>query len=79
VLFAHESSILYIGLLEETGHLVSLASDGEVLFWDYTSEKIVKVWHRLCRKSNKKRKKLNVYAMSINQRCSMSEQRVLKY
>jgi hypothetical protein len=29
-------------MLEETGHLISLASDGEVLFWDYTSEKIVK-------------------------------------
>jgi hypothetical protein len=30
-------------MLEETGHLVSQASDGEILFWNYASEKIVKV------------------------------------
>jgi hypothetical protein len=42
-LYSHESSINYLGIIEETGHLVSHSNDGEILFWDYPSEKIVKV------------------------------------
>lgn len=42
-MYSHESSINYLGIIEETGHLVSHSNDGEILFWDYPSEKIVKV------------------------------------
>jgi hypothetical protein len=37
-------------MVGETGHLVSLAGDGEVLFWDYTGEKVIKVIDGLYRK-----------------------------
>lgn len=30
-------------MIEETGHLVSLSSDGSIYFWDYPQEKVVKV------------------------------------
>jgi len=30
-------------MIDETGHLVTHSSDGEVLFWDYPREKVVKV------------------------------------
>ena len=43
-MYSHESSINYLGIIEETGHLVSHSNDGEILFWDYPSEKIVKVF-----------------------------------
>ena len=30
-------------MIEETGHLMTHSTDGEILFWDYPMEKIVKV------------------------------------
>ena len=30
-------------MLEETGHLVSKSSEGEILFWDYPQSRVVKV------------------------------------
>lgn len=43
VLYAHEATISQIAMIEETGHLMTQSTDGEILFWNYPIEQIVKV------------------------------------
>lgn len=42
-LYAHEESVTHLFMLQETGHLVSKSSEGDICFWDYPTEKVVKV------------------------------------
>jgi hypothetical protein len=34
-LSGHEEAISHISMIDETGHLLSHSSDGEIIFWDY--------------------------------------------
>ena len=56
VLAVHEAAITNLEILEETGHLISKSCEGEIFFWDYPEEKVVKVRVAGCRKSRRRRK-----------------------
>ena len=60
---AYEEPVSQLFMLEETGHLVSKSSEGDLFFWDYPQSKIVKVTAREVRKSDKRRKKFCVFAL----------------